>query len=73
MSNQPPITLGAVARRHGIPGWMVRRVYERKLLPEAARLGPWRVVYPDQLPALEAALRQAGYLPPAGEGGRDAA
>ena len=58
-----PLTLGDVARRHGIPAWMVRRVFERGLLPEPARLGPWRVVYPPQLPALEDALRAAGYLP----------
>jgi hypothetical protein len=63
MGASHPLTLGDIARRYGIRPWMVRRVYERGLLPEPARLGPWRVVYLDQLPALEAALRAAGYLP----------
>jgi hypothetical protein len=63
MGIQHPSTLGDIARRLGIPAWQVRRVFERGLLPEPARLGRWRVVYPDQIPALEAALTEAGYLP----------
>jgi hypothetical protein len=70
--SQPPLTVGAVARRYGIPPWMVRRVYERGLLPEPPRVGAYRVVPVDDLPRLEAALRGAGYLPPAGDTGHAA-
>jgi hypothetical protein len=56
------LTLGTIAKRYGIPAWMVRRIFERGILPPAARVGIWRVVAEADLPRLEAALRQAGYL-----------
>jgi hypothetical protein len=59
----PTYTLGAVARRYGCAVWQVRRLYERGLLPEPARVGPWRVVPEDDLPHVEQALRLAGYIP----------
>lgn len=62
MNSTKPLSLGAVARQYGIPVWRIRRVFERGLLPEPDRVGPWRVISQGDLPALEAALRQAGYL-----------
>lgn len=43
----------------------VRSVIERGKVSEPGRLGPFRVFTPEQLPAVEAAMRQAGYLPAA--------
>lgn len=57
------VTLGDVARRCGCDVWQVRRLYERGLLPPARRIGLYRVVSVDDIPAIEAALRTAGYLP----------
>jgi hypothetical protein len=50
------------ARRLGVGVWAVRRVYEKKLLPDAPRIGQNRLIRGDDLPHLEAALRKAGYL-----------
>lgn len=58
-------TLGDLARKLRCPVWAVRRVFTRGLLPEPTRLGPYRVVAAADVPAVEAALRSAGYLPPA--------
>ena len=47
-----------------IKPWQVRRVYESGLLPEPeTRLGAYRLIHSSDLPRLEDALRQAGYLP----------
>jgi hypothetical protein len=59
-------TIGTLAAHFGVRPWQVRRLFERGLLPPAARLGAYRVVGEGELPAVEAALRTAGYLP--GEG-----
>jgi DNA-binding transcriptional MerR regulator len=59
----PIITIGAAARRLRRPLWQVRRLYERGLLPPAARVGPYRVIAEADLPRVEQALRKAGYLP----------
>ena len=58
-----PLTLPEVARRCGVPVWCVRRLYERGLLPAPPRAGQYRLVHPADLPAIEAALRRAKYLP----------
>lgn len=64
------ITIGDLARRVGRPVWMVRRVFERGLLPPAPRVGPYRVVTEADVPRIIAAMRTAGYLddgyPPTG-------
>lgn len=60
-------TIGAVAAHFGCKPWQVRRLYERSLLPPALRVGPCRVVPDEDLPKVEAALRQAGYLPSEGK------
>jgi hypothetical protein len=59
------MTVGDVARRYpGVRPWQIRRLFERGLLPPAARVGPYRVVMADDLPAVEQALRVAGYWQP---------
>ena len=57
------MTMGEVARRFGCEPWQVRRLYERRLLPPAPRVGAYRVVPLADLPRVETALRAAGYLP----------
>jgi hypothetical protein len=61
--NTPEVyTIGGLARHFGVEAWQVRRLFQRNLLPPAARLGAWRVVTADDLPVVEQALRSAGYL-----------
>ena len=62
MSPPPQYTLGALARRYGVPVWKLRRLFERRLLPEPGRVGNYRVVQARDLPEVERALRAAGYL-----------
>jgi hypothetical protein len=64
------LTVGAVAKHFSRPdfpvhAWQVRRTITRGLLPEPPRFGPFRYFVPADLPRIEAALRQAGYLPEA--------
>jgi DNA-binding transcriptional MerR regulator len=61
-TNSHPQTLGAVAARYGVAVWQVRRLFERGLLPPAERIGAYRIVAEADLPKVEAALREAGYL-----------
>jgi hypothetical protein len=56
-------TLGRLARRINCPAWAIRRLFERGLLPEPGRIGPYRVIAEADVPVIEAALRAAGYLP----------
>jgi hypothetical protein len=67
----PPLTIGAIAKHFGLSTWKVRRLFERRILPEPSRVGAYRVVAAADLPRIEAALRGCGYLPP--EGGPNAA
>jgi DNA-binding transcriptional MerR regulator len=60
------LPLGKVAEHFEVPIWQVRRLFQRGLLPEAPRVGPYRVVGVDDLPQVEKALRDAGYLPAEG-------
>jgi DNA-binding transcriptional MerR regulator len=55
-------TLGQVARHFGVQLWQVRRLYERRLLPEPPRVGTYRIIEPRDLERVGAALRRAGYL-----------
>jgi DNA-binding transcriptional MerR regulator len=59
----PVLTVGDVARHFGIPIWRVRRLYEKGILPPPPRAGLYRLVPAGDLPRIEEALRQAGYLP----------
>jgi DNA-binding transcriptional MerR regulator len=56
------LTIGAAARRCGCPPWRIRRLFERGLLPPAPRVGAYRVIAVADLPVVERALRDAGYL-----------
>jgi hypothetical protein len=56
------LTLGQIARRYGCQLWQVRRLYERRLLPEPQRVSTYRVLTEADVPLVEAALRKAGYL-----------
>jgi DNA-binding transcriptional MerR regulator len=58
----PWLTIGNIAARFGVPAWQVRRLFERGLLPPAARVGAYRVIAESDLPRVEEALRKAGYL-----------
>jgi hypothetical protein len=57
------LSLGDISRHFDRPIWMIRRVFTRGFLPEPKRVGVYRVVRAKDLPAVEAALRRAGYLP----------
>jgi DNA-binding transcriptional MerR regulator len=56
-------TIGSLAIRFGVRPWQVRRLFERGLLPPAARVGTYRAAAEGDLPRVEEALRAAGYLP----------
>jgi hypothetical protein len=55
-------TMGEVADMFGCQVWRVRRLYERGILPPAQRVGMSRVVLEEDLPKVEKALREAGYI-----------
>ena len=56
------LTLGEIACRYGCQLWQVRRLFERKIVPEARRIGNYRVVPEVELPDIESALLHAGYI-----------
>lgn len=58
------LTTGDVARMFGCEVWQVRRLYERRLLPDGPRFGPYRLIDAADLPRVEDALKAAGYLKP---------
>lgn len=58
------MTLGDVARKYGLQTWQVRRLYERRILPEPSRVGSSRAVPETDLPVIEAKLIEYGYLKP---------
>jgi hypothetical protein len=66
LSDPSFLTIGAIARHFGCATWQVRRLFERGLLPLAARVGQYRVVSTENLPAVQQALERAGYLAPQG-------
>jgi hypothetical protein len=55
-------TVGEVAQQFGCREWQVRRIFERRLVPPARRIGQYRIITAEEMPAIEAALRSAGYL-----------
>jgi DNA-binding transcriptional MerR regulator len=68
MQPVPAMTVGEVAKHfteRGLPvtARHVRRLFERELLPPAQRVGAYRVIAQADLPLVEKALREAGYLP----------
>jgi hypothetical protein len=60
---QTHYSVGAAAAQFGVPAWKVRRLFERGLLPPAARVGPYRIIPGSELPDVERALKKVGYLP----------
>jgi hypothetical protein len=68
------LTLGDVARSHGIALHNLRRLFTRGVIPEPGRVAHMRVIRREDLPRVLDAARAAGYLAPqAGEGGDHAA
>jgi DNA-binding transcriptional MerR regulator len=63
VSITPYWTISHVADHFRVTTWKVRRCFERGLLPPAPRIGSYRIFRESDLPAIEAALRQLGYLP----------
>lgn len=58
------LTLGDLAKRYpGLQVWQIRRLYERRILPEPGRIRGARVIPARDVPKVERALRKAGYLP----------
>ena len=62
MSDPAVYTVGTVAKRYGVRPWRVRRLFERGFLPPAPRVGAYRIIAAADLPKVEQALRDAGYL-----------
>lgn len=58
----PAYSVGAISRHYGVEPWQVRRAIARGFLGEPARVGPYRIFTPEQLPLVRAALIKAGYL-----------
>jgi hypothetical protein len=56
------MTLGQAAVALGCRDWHLARLFERRLVPEPARVGRQRVFTADDLPPLRQALIEAGYL-----------
>ncbi len=54
--------IGQRTQRH-IEAWQIRRAIQRGLLPDPPRFGAYRVFAPEDIPVVESALREAGYLP----------
>ena len=63
MSETAPLfTTGYLSRRFDVPQWQIDALFKRKLLPEPTRVGCYRVFAASDLPAIEAALIEAGYI-----------
>jgi hypothetical protein len=62
VSQQPALTVIAVATHFGVQPWQVRRLYERGFLPPAPRAGLYRLILSKDLPKVQEALQRAGYL-----------
>ncbi len=60
------MTTTAVAEHFEVRPWQVRRLFESRRLPEPQhRAGTYRLISPNDLPAIALALRDAGYMPDA--------
>lgn len=56
------ITLGEVSGRFGQPLWRMQYLCRTGKLPPTVRVGHFRTFDEDDLPAIEQALRDGGYL-----------
>ncbi len=57
------LTVGEAAMRLHCLEWRLRRVFERGLLPEPLRLGRYRLIPVADLPKIQKAMEDVGYLP----------
>ncbi|MDA0240701.1 MAG: hypothetical protein O2955_06320 [Planctomycetota bacterium] len=51
-----------VAKMHGIETWRVRRLFEDGTLPEPPKLGAYRMIPDEMIPAIREALERRGWL-----------
>jgi hypothetical protein len=56
-------SVNEAGRRLGVPGWQVRRLYDQGKLPPPRRIGLWRLLTVDDLPAITEALRRENRRP----------
>jgi hypothetical protein len=56
------LTIGQVGDRLGVQAWKIRKLITDGILPEPLRIATYRVFEEKDLPAIEKALRAAGYL-----------
>lgn len=56
------LTVPEVAKHFGCAPWKVRRLYERGVFPNPKRAALTRLIDEADLPKIEQALRDAGYL-----------
>jgi hypothetical protein len=68
LSSVEPMTVERVGERLSRPGWKiqgwrVRQLFTTGVLPEPRRFGNSRIFFDEDLPAIRAALVEAGYLP----------
>ncbi|MFO0957502.1 MAG: hypothetical protein U0800_08545 [Isosphaeraceae bacterium] len=56
------MTIGQAAAKLGAHAWQIRNLIKKGRLPEPPRLGPFRTYGEADLPSLETALIEAGYL-----------
>jgi hypothetical protein len=59
---QQLLTSADVAVRLGVKEWHLRQLWVTGKLPEPPRVGNRRILTEGDLPAIQAALREAGYL-----------
>jgi hypothetical protein len=55
-------TSGDLCKRFGIMPWQLLQAIRRKFLAEPHRIGNYRAWTEDDLPRVEQALREAGYI-----------
>lgn len=56
------VTMGQVADSLGCQTWKIRRLIERGKIPKPRRVGMIPIFDPKDVPQIEKALREAGYL-----------
>jgi DNA-binding transcriptional MerR regulator len=62
LATSPFLAAGDVARILGVPPWVIRRMFERGLLPEAPRFRTYRIFTEADVPRIRDALVRHGYL-----------
>jgi hypothetical protein len=61
--NPKPLSISDAAAALGVPAWQVRILFKGGTLPEPPRVGPYRVLFASDLPAIRAALEKQGCGP----------